>query len=104
MLAVGAGDAPASGPAAPAAPPLQPQPEVTITGAQPDDLPVAISWTAPEECPGIGELKAEVRRVAGLVQPPPERLSADVTVRRGAGSGWVLTLATRAGARAGERK
>ena len=75
-----------------------------MTGTQPDDLPIAISWNAPDECPGIDELKAEVRRVAGQVPPPSERLSAEATVKRGPGTGWLLTLATKAGERAGERR
>lgn len=69
-----------------------------------DDLPIAISWNAPGECPGIDALKAEVRRMAGQVPPPAERLAAEVTVRRAAGAGWQLTLATKAGTREGERK
>jgi hypothetical protein len=97
-LVVGASDAPA-----PTPPPPQP-PEVTVTGTQPDDLPMTISWNAPDECPGIAELKAEIRRVAGQVPPPSERLSADVTVKRGPGNGWLLTLVTKAGERAGERR
>ena len=97
-LVVGAGDAPA------ATPPPPQQPEVTGTGTQPDDLPMTISWNAPDECPGIAELKAEIRRVAGQVPPPSERLSADVTVKRGPGNGWLLTLVTKAGERAGERR
>ena len=62
-LVVGASDAPA------ATPPPPQQPEVTVTGTQPDDLPMTISWNAPDECPGIAELKAEIRRVAGVADP-----------------------------------
>src|SRR4029079_627248 len=67
------------------------------------ELPIAISWIAPAECPGIDDVKAEVRRVAGEVPPPPESLSGEGTVRR-TGTGWLLTLATKTGGRAGERK
>jgi hypothetical protein len=103
LLLAGAGDVPAGGagtapPAAETSGPAQPPPAVQL------DLPIAISWNAPDECPAAEELKAEIRRVAGNVPPPPEPLAADITVRRGAGSGWVLTLATRAGTRAGERR
>ncbi len=108
LLVVGAGDAPAGGTAAPApAAPNLPGPTVTPMAPPaptPDELPIAISWNAPDECPGIDAVKSEVRRVAGKVPPPAEPLSADVTIRRGAGAGWLLTLATRAGTRAGERR
>jgi hypothetical protein len=95
MLVVGAGDATSEGAATPDTPP----------SAQPhDDLPIAIVWNAPAECPGLDALKGEVRRVAGPVSPPSEPLSAEATVRRGPGTSWQLTLTTRAGARAGERR
>jgi hypothetical protein len=96
MLVVGAGNAPSEGAAAATETPPSVQPH--------DDLPIAISWNAPGECPGLDALKAEVRRVAGQVPPPSEPLSADATVRRGSGTSWQLTLTTRAGARAGERR
>jgi len=95
MLVVGAGNAQPEGAATPETAPLAPQQE---------DLPIAISWNAPGECPGLDALKAEVRRVAGQVPPPAEPLSAEATVRRGPGTSWQLTLTTRAGARAGERR
>jgi hypothetical protein len=114
ILVVGVGDAPSAGGTAPVprAPDL-PGPTVTpILPATPtgpptgtaDDLPIAISWSAPAECPGIDAVKTEVRRVAGPVPPPAEPLAADVMIRRGAGTGWLLTLVTRAGTRAGERR
>lgn len=68
------------------------------------DPPVALTWVAPPDCPGIDALRAEIRRVAGSVPPPEERLTADVTVQRGPGEKWQLTLATRTGTRAGERR
>src|SRR5262245_43165734 len=105
MLVVAAADAPAAGapagePTVPsnAAPPASPPPPPPQS-----ELPIAISWIAPAECPGIDDVKAEVRRVAGQVPPPPESLSAEVTIRR-TGTGLLLTLATKTGGRAGERR
>lgn len=97
MVVVAFGDAQPSGA-------MPPPPAVPNVSAAADDLPIAIVWDAPAECPDFEALKAEFRRVAGRVPPPPERLSADVTVRRGAGRGWLLTLATRTGTRVGERR
>jgi hypothetical protein len=96
LLVVGAGDAPAAGAGAP--------PQVIVPAPPDEDLPIAISWTAPDECPGVDALKAEIRRVAGKVPPPAEPLSANVTVSAAAGSGWLLTLSTKTGARGGERR
>ena len=109
ILVVGAGDAPSGGAAAPGAPNLPgpiviPAAPPAPAGSAPDELPIAISWNAPDECPGIDAVKDEVRRVAGKVPPPAEPLSAAVTIQRGTGSAWLLTLATRTGARLGERK
>jgi hypothetical protein len=83
-------------PPAPGAPPA--------TDVARDDLPIAVTWMAPEGCPGVDALKAEIRRVAGPVAPPPERLEAEATVRRASTSSWQLTLTTRAGERMGERR
>ena len=62
ILVAGAGDAPAAGttPAAPTAP----GPTIVVPPAPVEDLPIAISWDAPAECPGIDAVKQEVRRVA----------------------------------------
>lgn len=79
-------------------------PPAATASAPAGDLPIAIVWDAPAECPDLEALKAEFRRVAGRAPPPAERLSAEVTVRRGPGGWWLLTLATRSGARAGERR
>ena len=101
LLAVlaAAGDQPA-GRAAPSEPLPAPPPPAA---PQPADLPIAIGWNAPAECPSLDALEAEVRRIAGQVPPPAEPLAAEASVRRAA-SGWQLTLTTRAGTRAGERK
>jgi hypothetical protein len=114
IVVVGTGDGSGGGTASPPQPaataPSSPSlPAPTVVPAAPvapawDDLPITISWNAPDECPGIEAVKSEVRRVAGQVPPPAEPLSADVTIRRGAGAGWLLTLATRTGTRAGERR
>jgi hypothetical protein len=105
MVAAAAGDAaPAGGGAkVPTAIPSTPQPPAAPAPQPPEELPIAIVWSAPAECPTIEALKAEILRVAGQVPPPSEPLSATVTVQRGA-AGWQLTLATAAGARAGERR
>jgi hypothetical protein len=68
------------------------------------DPPVVLSWTAPEGCPGVEDLRAEVRRVAGPVPSPAERPQANAVVKRGPKDLWQLTLSTRAGALAGERR
>jgi hypothetical protein len=111
ILVVGAGDPPGGGitspPQSPPSPSTLPAPTVipvAPTAPPSDDLPIAISWNAPAECPGLDAVKTEVRRVAGQVPPPAEPLWADVTIQRGTGAGWLLTLATRAGTRTGERR
>jgi hypothetical protein len=68
------------------------------------DPPIVLFWTAPEGCPGVEELRGEIRRLAGPVPPPPERPEARAVVRRAAKDSWGLTLSTKAGALAGERK
>src|SRR4029078_11343357 len=60
MLVVGAGDAPGGAPAGPEVTPLNPP-----AAPSSDDLPMAIAWKAPDECPGLDELKAEIRTGAG---------------------------------------
>ncbi len=65
--------------------------------------PIAITWSAPADCPSVDALRDEVRRIAGTARPPADRLEAEATVRREAGAVWQLTLKTRAGERAGER-
>ena len=104
MVLVAVGDAQPSGAVPPpaAAAPAPPAGDGAQEGV--DDLPIAVAWDAPGECPGVEALKAEFRRVAGHVPPPAERLSAQVTVRRGPGRAWLLTLATKTGTRVGERR
>src|SRR6266540_4083829 len=68
------------------------------------DPPILVTWTAPEECPPIDELRAEIRRLAGPVASPAERPEANATVRRAGKDSWLLTLTTRSGALGGQRK
>ena len=56
MLVVGAGDAPGGGTAGPEVIPVIPP--AAAPGV--DDLPMAISWKAPDECPAVDELKADL--------------------------------------------
>lgn len=65
---------------------------------------IAITWTAPEGCPGADEIKAEVRRMAGAAAPTAEATEVHATVLRDPGNAWQLTLTTKVGARQGERK
>ena len=81
--------------------PAQPPPPAP---APPAPLPIDSSWDAPPECPTAAEFEAEVRRLAGPVPPPALRPEARATVRRAPGDRWQLTLATKTGALAGERK
>jgi hypothetical protein len=110
MAVVVAGDAAPGNAAAkepaitPPAAPQAPAPGPQAAPQPPEELPIAIVWNAPDECPGIDALKAEIRRVAGQAPPPAEPLSATVTVRRSGGNGWLLSLVTASGTRAGERK
>jgi hypothetical protein len=90
--------------------PPPPSSEATPTPAPgpgepaPDDAPIILSWTAPAGCPPEAELRAEIRRLAGPVPPPPEKPEAHAVVRRGPKESWLLTLTTKAGALGGERK
>jgi hypothetical protein len=96
-----------------ATPPIPETPDATSTApvaapaaTPPGDVdpPVVLSWTAPEGCPGVEDLRAEIRRVAGPVPPAAERPEAHAVVKRGPKDLWQLTLSTRAGALAGERR
>jgi hypothetical protein len=68
------------------------------------DPPIAVTWDAPEGCPGVDELRAEIRRLAGPAPAPAELPSAQASVRRGPKDTWQLTLLTRAGTLEGERR
>ena len=94
--ATGPGAAAAGSPTAAAPSPATPAPD--------EDPPILLSWTAPDECPPIEELRAEIRRVAGPVPTPTQKPEVRAVVRRGPKDSWQLTLSTRIGALAGERR
>lgn len=101
--------APLAPPANPLGPPATPDaPEATSAAptVAPSDVdpPIVLSLTAPEGCPGVDDVRDEIRRLAGPVPSPPERPEARAVVRRGPKDSWVLTLSTKAGALVGERK
>ena len=80
-------------------------PPAAAPGAPTDgDPPIVLTWIAPEGCPGVEDLRAEIRRLAGPVPPPPEKPEARAFVRRGPKDSWMLTLNTTAGLLAGERR
>jgi hypothetical protein len=70
-----------------------------------DDLPLALSWLAPETCPDADSERAEIRRRVGVIDPThvPELVAAEVEIRASAAGAFVLSLRTRVGETAGER-
>jgi hypothetical protein len=66
--------------------------------------PITLFWTAPEECPPLEALRAEISRVAGPIPAPAERPEARAVVHRGPKDTWQLELTTRVGSLSGERR
>jgi hypothetical protein len=96
MIVIAAAPAGAAEPAVlPSETPAAPKPAIKT--------PLVITWSAPEGCPSADTIRGEVRRMAGPAAAATDQIEAHATVVRDHG-GWQLTLTTRAGALAGERK
>ena len=70
-----------------------------------DDLPLALSWLAPETCPDADSERAEIRRRVGVIDPAhvPEPVTAEVEIRASGTGAFGLSLRTRVGETSGER-
>ena len=81
----------------------------TLTPAQApsvDDLPLDLSWVAPESCPNVEIERAEIRRRVGIVDQTqlPALISAQVEIRASTSGSFMLSLRTKIGETSGERE
>jgi hypothetical protein len=79
---------------------------VSLSEAQPNATarPVAVEWTAPEECPGVDYVESQIDALlAGAAASPAPALRAQATVRRERDGGWRVDLTTAIGADVGHR-
>lgn len=66
------------------------------------DVPVRLTWTAPDGCPTRDAVLREVSRILGEPLPSGETVTARAVVTR-TSTGWQVTLRTQKGVSSGER-